>query len=111
MVDNVVVEQQAYGLSDDVISVIKKHLANNSLQKIKKRSSKKIVSLSKEVSTVLSTLAYSGAKNQEQANDAFNCALCEIGFKKSEMRRVKDCTMLESLPHVCAHKSECKGEP
>ena len=76
-----------------LISVIKKHLANNSLQKIKKRSSKKIVSLSKEVSTVLSTLAYSGAKNQEQANDAFNCALCEIGFKKSEMRRVKDCTM------------------
>ncbi|MBC8203128.1 MAG: M48 family metallopeptidase [Planctomycetes bacterium] len=82
-----------------LISVIKKHLGNNSFQKLSQGANKKLGPLSKDVVVVLSTLAYSGAENQAQAERAFNHAIHEIGLKKERIREVKDCTM-ESIHHA-----------
>ncbi len=76
-----------------LVSVIKKHLTGNSLQKLSKGANKKIRSLSSDVILVLSMLAYSGAENKEQAGIAFAHALNEVGLKDKEICGVNRCNM------------------
>lgn len=76
-----------------LVSVIKKHLTGNSLQKLSKGANKKLRSLSSDVILVLSMLAYSGAENKEQAGMAFAHALNEVGLKDKEICGVNRCNM------------------
>ena len=76
-----------------LVSVIQKHLANNVLNKLSKRSNKKLDSLAESVVVVLATLAYSGAETQEQAVGAFENGLKDVRFNSVDMPTLKACSI------------------
>jgi hypothetical protein len=74
-----------------LVSVIQKHLANNVINKVAKRANKKLSSLKPDVIAVLGTLAYSGAKTQNEAVNAFKSGIKETGFNSVKMPSVAEC--------------------
>ena len=78
-----------------LVSVIQKHLANNVINKVSKRANKKLNSLKPDVIAVLGSLAYSGAKSQNEAVNAFKIGIKETGFNSVKMPSVQECGVEE----------------